>query len=273
MSNRMLAAASCLVLAWLACVCLGSAGAGEGPKEPAIKKGDKVRVINGPAPVKGGEKTLATFETGKELEVLQVEGGWAQVKPQVKMENGGWVFGWVEARKHLEPVPGDPKGPTQAAPLEPGLRAIFADSVALRDNSVRAKAPSRLLWVEMTVQAPAALDMKAIRVEDADKRSHLLIGFGHGRRDDGKPFTNHLICKEPRLFLEWQGPVGVEIAANLLVEGPTGYKLRVEIGPQKATVNVLNGPAVINLLFAVPRDATGFTLKGVPGPDLRVPMR
>ncbi len=113
MSSRRFAAASCLVAAWVACACLGRTDAGEAAKEPAIKKGDKVRVINGPAPIKasGSDKTLITVETGTVLEALDVKGDWVKAKARKE----GWVYtGWIKASKHLEAVP-----PDRAVEVEP----------------------------------------------------------------------------------------------------------------------------------------------------------
>jgi len=71
--------------------------------EDAIQPGDKVKVVNGPAPIKVGKKTLATVETGTELKALKIQGDW--VKVTIQREDTKLV-GWIHSKKHLERVAG-----------------------------------------------------------------------------------------------------------------------------------------------------------------------
>ena len=81
--------------------------------EKTIQPGDKVKVINGPAPLKRGTKVLTEVPTGTELEVKKVKGKWIGV-PFVK--DGKRIFGWIHEKRltlapktEQEPPPPPPK--------------------------------------------------------------------------------------------------------------------------------------------------------------------
>jgi len=72
--------------------------------EAPIQAGDRVKVINGPAPVKVGKKTLTTLETGTELTAVKVQGPWVKVSLQ---RQGKPITGWIYSKKYLERVSRD----------------------------------------------------------------------------------------------------------------------------------------------------------------------
>jgi len=64
--------------------------------ERAIKAGDNVKVISGPAPVKLGKKTLTTVEAGTELKALKVLRNWVKVTVE---RDGKTVTGWIHTKR------------------------------------------------------------------------------------------------------------------------------------------------------------------------------
>ena len=64
--------------------------------------GDRVRTTTDAAPVKLGERTLATVERGRELTAIQVRGNWAKVS---LAQGGDKVTGWIH-RRCLKRLPG-----------------------------------------------------------------------------------------------------------------------------------------------------------------------
>ncbi|MBM4039211.1 MAG: hypothetical protein FJ290_11925 [Planctomycetes bacterium] len=80
-------------------VAAGSVSGSEPPaKEEPIKPGDKVVVINGPAPLKVAEKTLTTLDTGTELTAKRVQGKWVSVTVK---QGDSLITGWIDSTKHL----------------------------------------------------------------------------------------------------------------------------------------------------------------------------
>jgi len=72
--------------------------------ESTMKPGDKIKVTKGPAPVKEGEKTLATVEVGTEVMVLSVQEPWVKVSV---LRDGEKTVGWIHNR-HLTPLTAPP---------------------------------------------------------------------------------------------------------------------------------------------------------------------
>ncbi len=68
------------------------------PKQAPIKQGDKVEVVNGPAPVKLGDETLTTLDTGTLITAGQVRGKWVAV---IAKKGDATIDGWVNGEKHL----------------------------------------------------------------------------------------------------------------------------------------------------------------------------
>ncbi|MFC1806103.1 PEGA domain-containing protein [Planctomycetota bacterium] len=66
------------------------------PARVAFRPGDVVKVTSGPAPVKAGERTLATVDAGAELAALQVKDGWVMVAVE---KAGEKITGWVHAKR------------------------------------------------------------------------------------------------------------------------------------------------------------------------------
>ena len=92
----------CLKLVFLGIAVVLAAGRQAHAAEEAIKPGDKVKVINGPAPVKVGKKTLTTVESGTGLRALKVQGPWVKVSVE---RRGKKITGWIYARKYLHGLP------------------------------------------------------------------------------------------------------------------------------------------------------------------------
>ena len=67
----------------------------------AIRSGDMVEITSGPAPVKLGDKVLATLDSGVRLKALSVRENWVAVRVE---KDGREVVGWIHVR-HLKKVP------------------------------------------------------------------------------------------------------------------------------------------------------------------------
>ena len=110
----------------LALAALGLLAGMSGPllaQEEAIRPGDRVEVVGGPAPVQSGDRTLARVEAGTRLTALKVQDPYVRVG----VETGGRVVhGWIH-RRHLrrvreveaEPMPFVPADEADAEPDRP----------------------------------------------------------------------------------------------------------------------------------------------------------
>ena len=81
--------------------------------EKTIQPGDKVKVVNGPAPVKVGKDTLTTVKTGTELTALKVQGPWVKVSVE---RDGKRIVGWIYSKKCLQRVPDQARPPVEELP-------------------------------------------------------------------------------------------------------------------------------------------------------------
>ena len=122
-----------IVIGW----CLARAtGAGGAP----IKPGAKIKVVNGPAAVKVGKKTLATVESGTDLTALKVKGSWVKVTIQ---KDGNMVTGWVhrrylkiQATAEITPAKAAKKGAASAIDQARGPEASAATGGHAGDKEV-----------------------------------------------------------------------------------------------------------------------------------------
>jgi len=105
-------------------------------QEDAIRPGDRVEVVVGPAPVQSGDRTLARVEAGTRLTALKVQDPYVRVG----VETGGrLVHGWIHQR-HLrrvreveaEPMPFVPADEVEAEPDRPPS----ADAERSKDSNV-----------------------------------------------------------------------------------------------------------------------------------------
>ena len=105
--------------------------------EKTIQPGDKVKVVNGPAPVKVGKDTLTTVKTGTELEALKIQGSWVKVTVQ---RDGKSITGWIHS-KYLSSVAGKTAPEPTAKPadektIQPGDRLRVINGPApVRDGA------------------------------------------------------------------------------------------------------------------------------------------
>ena len=113
---------------------IAAARAAEKGDTAAIEAGAELRVVNGPAPVKLGEETLATLPAGTELKAIKVRDPWVQVWVTSKGER---LSGWIHKR-HLEVLAPKVTKPEQKAdsealpPAKPATKqALFLDQQVL----------------------------------------------------------------------------------------------------------------------------------------------
>ena len=100
----------------LTCLAVGARGAA-GEAERPLRRGDRVVVTSGPAPIKVGADTITTINAGKQLTIVEVQESWAKV---VVDTPAGPVHGWVHLKRLRRladdrPKPGRP--PAARAPL------------------------------------------------------------------------------------------------------------------------------------------------------------
>jgi hypothetical protein len=113
----------CSSIALIVIACSASGLCGEPKVDPetglppaAIYPGDTVRVTTGPAPLKVGDNTLATVETGTELRAIAVQGAWVKVTVEKDgLKNTGWIN-----ERHLKFVAA---AIPEKAPVDPPAKA------------------------------------------------------------------------------------------------------------------------------------------------------
>jgi len=149
-SARRIVGTMCLIVVSVAFGLSRCCNAEEAPKGPAIRPGDKVRVVNGPAPLKDGAKTVVTVETGTEFEAIKVQGDWVQVK--VATENGA-RNAWIKASEHLEAVI-----PERAAEVQPAPKKQEPQPEGPKKTQDRGELPPKTQTVDIVtfIKAVAA---------------------------------------------------------------------------------------------------------------------
>jgi len=130
--------------------------------EEAIQPGDKVKVINGPAPVKQGKETLATVDTGTELTALKVQGAWVKVTVE---RDGKRVTGWIHSSKYLEPIAAQPT-PRAERPDSEGAKAEKTIQPGDKVKVVNGPAPVKVGKETLTTVGTGE-ELSALKVQGA----------------------------------------------------------------------------------------------------------